>query len=561
MTAPVRHGREFFTTVTVDAALQLLADAASHAGRAVPLAAALGRTPASPVRAASRRCPGSPGPPSTASRCRPPTPTAPPRGCRLPRRRRLGGDGPAGRGRRAGRCGVAVPTGGVLPDGADAVVMVEHTQETMPGIGRGGAAGRTRRRHRAGRRGRGGRRRDRPRRPAAARARTSACSPPPGSPRSTVHRRPGSASSRPATRWCRRTTAELLPGQVRDATALGPGRAGARGRRRAGPARHRRRRRGSAGAGAARRPSPVRRGGGLGRLVGRRPGRDRRRGRAARRAGDPVPRPRAAPGKPTLLAQCGGVPVVGLPGNPLSALVVFRLVGVPLVRRVGGCTGSPPEPGPAGPAGSAGGLAGRPARRRPGDGSDRRGGSRWPSRCSVRPRCCRCSPPPTATSSSRGGHRPGCRRRRRRHPVPVTRDQPVRPRRARCRGPRGLARTPARRPGCPQPGRRPVTCPVAAAAGPGHRRAGLGDCARHRTTTPPRWTASRCGPPTPSAPARARRCCCPPTPSTVVDTGDPMPAGRDAVVMREHVHRTGSGPTPGRAAGRGRAVPARPVDR
>jgi molybdopterin molybdotransferase len=50
------------------------------------------------------------------------------------------------------------------------------------------------------------------------------------------------------------------------------------------------------------------------------------------------------PGKPTLLAECGGVPVVGLPGNPRSALVVFRLVGMPLVRLVGGCTHPPPEP-------------------------------------------------------------------------------------------------------------------------------------------------------------------------------------------------------------------------
>ena len=50
------------------------------------------------------------------------------------------------------------------------------------------------------------------------------------------------------------------------------------------------------------------------------------------------------PGKPTLLAMCGDVPVVGLPGNPLSALVVFRLVGTPLVHRVGGCTRVPPEP-------------------------------------------------------------------------------------------------------------------------------------------------------------------------------------------------------------------------
>jgi molybdopterin molybdotransferase len=50
------------------------------------------------------------------------------------------------------------------------------------------------------------------------------------------------------------------------------------------------------------------------------------------------------PGKPTLLADCGGVPVVGLPGNPRSALVVFRVVGAPLVRLVGGCTDPPPEP-------------------------------------------------------------------------------------------------------------------------------------------------------------------------------------------------------------------------
>ena len=44
------------------------------------------------------------------------------------------------------------------------------------------------------------------------------------------------------------------------------------------------------------------------------------------------------PGKPTLLADCGGVPLVGLPGNPRSALVVFRLVGIPLVRAVAGIT-------------------------------------------------------------------------------------------------------------------------------------------------------------------------------------------------------------------------------
>jgi molybdopterin molybdotransferase len=49
------------------------------------------------------------------------------------------------------------------------------------------------------------------------------------------------------------------------------------------------------------------------------------------------------PGKPTLLAEAGGVPVIGLPGNPRSALVVFRLVGMPIVRLVGGWTEPPPE--------------------------------------------------------------------------------------------------------------------------------------------------------------------------------------------------------------------------
>ena len=50
------------------------------------------------------------------------------------------------------------------------------------------------------------------------------------------------------------------------------------------------------------------------------------------------------PGKPTLLAECAGVPLIGLPGNPLSALVVFRLVGIPLLWRLAGCPEPPPEP-------------------------------------------------------------------------------------------------------------------------------------------------------------------------------------------------------------------------
>ena len=50
------------------------------------------------------------------------------------------------------------------------------------------------------------------------------------------------------------------------------------------------------------------------------------------------------PGKPTLLAECSGVPLIGLPGNPLSALVVFRLLGLPLIWRLAGCDVPPPEP-------------------------------------------------------------------------------------------------------------------------------------------------------------------------------------------------------------------------
>jgi molybdopterin molybdotransferase len=50
------------------------------------------------------------------------------------------------------------------------------------------------------------------------------------------------------------------------------------------------------------------------------------------------------PGKPTLLAECDGVPVIGLPGNPRSALVVFRLVGMPIVRRAGGWDVAPAAP-------------------------------------------------------------------------------------------------------------------------------------------------------------------------------------------------------------------------
>jgi len=42
------------------------------------------------------------------------------------------------------------------------------------------------------------------------------------------------------------------------------------------------------------------------------------------------------PGKPTVLAVCEGKPVIGLPGNPASALVVAWRMLAPLVRHLGG---------------------------------------------------------------------------------------------------------------------------------------------------------------------------------------------------------------------------------
>ncbi len=42
------------------------------------------------------------------------------------------------------------------------------------------------------------------------------------------------------------------------------------------------------------------------------------------------------PGKPTLLAECGGKPVLGLPGHPVSALIIFSLFGAAILHRLAG---------------------------------------------------------------------------------------------------------------------------------------------------------------------------------------------------------------------------------
>jgi len=239
---------------------------------------------------------------------------------------------------------VSVPTGGVLPAGADAVVMVEHTQQTMPGtveVVRPAAPGD------------GAVRADedvaigaeivpagRPLRAPDLGMLAAA-----GVTEVNVHSRPVVGIVSTGDEVVPPDVAELAPGQVRDATTSAL----------AGLVRE---------AGGLPRPYGIVADDGAeleqvlrcavdecevvvvsaGSSVGTR---DETAG-AVERLGPPgivCHGIALRPGKPTLLARCGEVPVVGLPGNPLSALVVFRLVGMPLVRRVGGCTRVPPEPG------------------------------------------------------------------------------------------------------------------------------------------------------------------------------------------------------------------------
>jgi molybdopterin molybdotransferase len=53
------------------------------------------------------------------------------------------------------------------------------------------------------------------------------------------------------------------------------------------------------------------------------------------------------PGKPTLIGLCAGKPVIGLPGNPVSALLVARQILLPILRRALGETSSRPPTIPA----------------------------------------------------------------------------------------------------------------------------------------------------------------------------------------------------------------------
>jgi molybdopterin molybdotransferase len=235
---------------------------------------------------------------------------------------------------------VAVPTGGMLPTGADAVVMIEYTQEAMPGtievirpvapgegIVRGDedlAPGATI----VG-----------PGRPLRAQdvAMLAAC----GIVELAVHARPRVSIIATGDEVLPPETASLPPGHVRDALSVSIGALVAE-------------------AGGQPRASSIvpddrsalqdtlRRAAGdsdvivicAGSSVG---GRDETAAAVAGLLHAEIWCHGLAikPGKPTLLAHTDGIPIIGLPGNPRSALVVFRLIGMPLVRRVGGWSAEP----------------------------------------------------------------------------------------------------------------------------------------------------------------------------------------------------------------------------
>src|SRR5499427_1936938 len=336
-------GREFFTTRTVAEALAGFRPARRTAARAIPLSEALHRVPAAPVTA-PHPLPGFARSTVDGYAVRAADTYGVSEG--LPGYLEVAGevrmgaepDVTVGPGTVA-----SMPTGGVLPPGADAVVMIEYTQEAMPGtieVVRPVAPG-----------------------DGVVRADEDAAAGaelvPPGRPLRaqdlgmlaaagvtgvSVHARPRVTVFSTGDEVVPPSAADLRPGQVRDALAVALA---------------------AMVTEAGGEPVP-------GGIVPDDPGDLERALRAALGGSDLIvisagssvgARDETAgvvarlgppgiwchglaikPGKPTLLADSGGVPVIGLPGNPRSALVVFRLLGIPLVRLVGGCTIPPPEP-------------------------------------------------------------------------------------------------------------------------------------------------------------------------------------------------------------------------
>jgi molybdopterin molybdotransferase len=336
-------GREFFATVTVAQALATLPARAPTPTERVRLADALGRVPAAAV-ASPTVLPGFARSTVDGYAVRAADTYGASEG--LPSYLELAGEVAMGRAPEVavgpGQA-VAMPTGGVLPSGADAVVMVEHTQSGLPGtveVVRPAAPGDgTVRADEDVRSGDTLAPAGRPLRPQDLGLLAAA-----GVVEVAVHRRPRVGILSTGDEVVDPGTRELRSGQVRDATSSAL--AGLVVEAGGEPVLL-----GVVGDDAAALELALR--DGLGRCdvvvvsAGSSVGARDETAAVVARLGPPgviCHGLALRPGKPTLLARCGDVPVIGLPGNPLSALVVFRLVGLPVVRQVGGCTSPPPEP-------------------------------------------------------------------------------------------------------------------------------------------------------------------------------------------------------------------------
>ena len=235
---------------------------------------------------------------------------------------------------------VAIPTGGMLPAGADAVAMIEHTQEPMPGtvevvrpvapgenvvrgdedVGPGAIIAS-------------------PGRPLRAQdvAILAAC----GVTEVAVHAAPRVTILATGDEVVAPETEQLAPGQVRDALSASIGvlvreAGGVPGRPTIVPDDREALQAALTERAAASDYVVICAGSSVG-------GRDETAGAVAALADSEIWCHGLAikPGKPTLLARSGDIPIIGLPGNPRSALVIFRTIGMPLLRRVGGWTVEP----------------------------------------------------------------------------------------------------------------------------------------------------------------------------------------------------------------------------
>jgi molybdopterin molybdotransferase len=240
----------------------------------------------------------------------------------------------------AGQTAVAIPTGGMLPPGADAVVMIEHTQEAMPGtveVVRPVAPGENV--VRSDEDVAAGATIASPGRPLRAQdvAMLAAC----GVTDVAVHAAPRVAILATGDEVVPPGTRRLEPGQVRDALSASVGvlaseAGGLPGSPLIVPDDRDKLREALGDAVAASDCVVICAGSSVG-------GRDETAAAVAALPDSEIWCHGLAikPGKPTLLASSGDVPIIGLPGNPRSALVIFRTLGMPLVRRVGGWTAQP----------------------------------------------------------------------------------------------------------------------------------------------------------------------------------------------------------------------------